>query len=119
MAKPDAAALERRVATLRRLLDASPDDALGWYGLGRALVELDRPGEAAPALRRALESRPDYTAAWRELGRALLAAGDAAGALEVLREGIEVAQRTGDLQTGREMRTFARRAERALSRDAG
>jgi predicted Zn-dependent protease len=115
MAGADRDALERRVETLRRLLERDPDDALAWYGLGRALLELARPGEATPAFRRALDAKPDYTAAWRELGRALLAEGEPAAALAALREGIALAARTGDLQTGREMETFARRAERALA----
>jgi len=110
--KPDPAALEERVRAFRSFLEKSPDDATTWYGLGRALADLGREGEAARAFGRAVEQKPDYTAAWRELGKARLAAGDAPGAADALGRGLEVAERTGDLQTGREMRVFLKRAER-------
>jgi len=111
--RPDAAALEERVGKLKAFLERDPSDAMAWYGLGSALVNLERPGEAVDAFRRALAHKPDYTAAQRELGRSLLAAGDAAGAVEALRAGVVLAERTGDLQTGREMAVFLKRAERA------
>jgi len=112
MAKPDPAALEERVRTFRSFLEKSPDDATTWYGLGRALADLARGDEAAQAFARAVEHKPDYTAAWRDLGKARLATDDASGAADALRRGLEVAERTGDLQTGREMRVFLKRAER-------
>jgi len=76
-------------------------------------AELERADEAADAFRRALAAKPDYTAAQRDLGLSLLAAGKPAAAAEVFRAGIALAERTGDLQTGREMAVFLRRAERA------
>jgi len=112
MAKPDPAALEERVRAFRSFLEKSPDDATTWYGLGRALSDLGRGDEATRAFARAVEQKPDYTAAWRELGKARLASDDASGAADALRRGLEVAEHTGDLQTGREMRVFLRRAER-------
>ncbi len=117
-AKPvSAAALEQRVGALRSFLKREPDDATAWYGLGRALLDLKRPGEAADAFRRALAAKPDYTAAQRDLGQSLLAVGESAAAAEAFRAGIALAERTGDLQTGREMAVFLRRAERAARSD--
>ncbi len=110
--RPDPALLEERVGKLQGFLERDPSDATGWYGLGRALAELGRPAEAADAFRRALLHKPDYTAAQRELGRSLLAAGDAGGAAEAFRAGITLAERTGDLQTGREMTVLLKRARR-------
>jgi tetratricopeptide (TPR) repeat protein len=114
MARPAPQALAERVAQLRDILARDPGDATAWFGFGRALFDLDRPGEAIDAFRRALEIDPDYTAARRDLGRSLLASGAAQQAARTLREGIELAERTGDLQTGREMEVFLRRAQRAL-----
>jgi cytochrome c-type biogenesis protein CcmH/NrfG len=113
VAKPDSAAVEQRVGVLRAFLKREPDDETAWYGLGRALLELERPAEAADAFRHALAAKPDYTAAQRDLGRSLLAAGQPVAAAEAFRTGIALAERTGDLQTGREMAVFLRRAERA------
>ncbi len=116
MARPDRDALEERIRVLRRALAAMPEDATSWYGLGRALLELERGEEASQAFRRALAVRPDYSAAHRELGRARLAAGDRAGAAEALQRGLTVAERRGDLQTAREIRVFLRRLDRKEQR---
>ena len=112
MAKPDRAALEHRVGVLRAFLKREPDDASAWYGLGRALLDLERPGEAGDAFRHALTVKPDYSAAQRDLGLSLLAEGESAAAAEAFRAGIALCERTGDLQTGREIAVFLRRAER-------
>ena len=118
--KPDPSALEERATRLRSFLERHAEDETAWFGLGRALAELERPAEAASAFRRAVGLRPDYTAAWRDLGRALLAAGDAAGGAEALRQGLAAAERTGDLQAGREIEVFLRRAARGVgSGEAG
>jgi superkiller protein 3 len=106
--------LEERAAKLRLLLDRDPRDASAWFGLGRALFELDRAADAVEPFRRAVAIDPDYTAAHRDLGRALLGSGDARQALRAFERAAALADRTGDLQTGNEARVFARRAERAL-----
>ena len=112
--RADAAELEDRVAKLRALLDRDPDDPTSWFALGRALFDLSRLREAGDAFRHALARNPRYTAAHRDLGRALLEAGEVAEAARVLRSALELARETGDLQTGREMETFLRRAEKIL-----
>jgi tetratricopeptide (TPR) repeat protein len=114
MARAEAAELEERVARLRALLDRDPDDASTWFTLGRALLDLSRWREAIDAFRHALARNPRYTAAHRDLGRALLEAGEVAEAARVLRSALPLARESGDLQTGREMETFVRRAEKIL-----
>ena len=114
MARADAAEIEERVAKLRELLHRDPDDPTSWFTLGRALCDLSRWREAIEAFNHALARNPRYTAAHRDLGRALLEAGEVAEAARVLRSALDLARETGDLQTGREMETFLRRAERIL-----
>lgn len=101
--------MESRLDQLRRLLQRNPDNALGQYNLG---VELDRAGEAAAAaeaLRRAVALNPNYTAAFRDLGRVLAKRGLRDEALEAYREGLRSAERTGEIQTAKEIRVFLRR----------
>ncbi len=73
-------------------------------------LERERRGKLSHAVRIKL----DYTAAYRDLGRAWLECGDAQAASEALERGIEVAERTGDLQTQREMEVFLKRTRRRL-----
>ena len=115
MPRTDPQVLERRVEILRTLLEREPDDEVSWFGLGRALRELDHWQESREAFPRAVELKPDYTAAYRDLGRACLDCADAQAAVEVLERGTEVAEQTGDLQTLREMRVFLARARRRLA----
>lgn len=114
MTRADAAEIEERVAKLRELLHRDPDDPTSWFTLGRALLDLSRGREATLAFGQALARNPRYTAAHRDLGRALLEAGEVAEAARVLRSAMDLARETGDLQTGREMETFLRRAEKIL-----
>jgi tetratricopeptide (TPR) repeat protein len=114
MARADAAELEERVARLHALIDRDPDDATTWFTLGRAQLDLSRWRDAIDAFQHALARNPRYTAAHRDLGRALLEAGEVAEAARVLRSALPLARESGDLQTGREMETFLRRAEKIL-----
>jgi tetratricopeptide (TPR) repeat protein len=114
MARAEVGELEERVARLRALLDRDPDDASTWFALGRAQLDLSRWREAIDAFGHALARNPRYTAAHRDLGRALLEAGEVAEAARVLRSALPLARESGDLQTGREMETFLRRAEKIL-----
>src|SRR5215468_8622807 len=106
----DSADLEERAARMRELLGPDRADEAIWFGLGRTLLELGRPAEAADALREALRLRPDYTAAHRDLGRALLEAGRADEAARALERAAQVAEETRDLQTGREIAVLLRKA---------
>ncbi len=114
----DPAAVTERVERLRALLAREPEDASAWFGVGHGLLELSRPAEAIEPLERALAIDPRYTAAIRDLGQALLGSGRAEDARSVLARGAEIARDRGDLQTGREIEVFLRRALRALGRDA-
>jgi cytochrome c-type biogenesis protein CcmH/NrfG len=114
MPKGDPTLLEERAARLRGLLEKDPDDEACWFGLGRTLLDLSRPDEAVTALRRAIACKGDYTAAHRDLGRALLESGASVEAAEVFARAISLAEKTGDIQTGREIHVFLRRAEKQI-----
>ncbi len=109
---------EDKVASFQKLLESRPDEPLVLYGLGRELIRLERFDEAARALGHAVEVNPDYTACYRELGRALVGAGRDEEADGVYRKGIETAERTGDLQAGKEMGVFLKRLKKPGSKRA-
>jgi tetratricopeptide (TPR) repeat protein len=101
------------LANFEKMLAAGRDGALLRYSLGNEYLKLERHADAVTHLRRAVELDPGYTAAWKALGRALAADGHPDEALMAYRAGIEVAQRKGDKQAGREMEVFSRRIEKA------
>ena len=101
-----------KITVLRMLAEAEPGDAATWFLLGRELMALGRAEEAIEAFRGAIVAEPDYAAAFRQLGNALEAAGRTDEAVATYRAGIEVAERTHDLQAGKEMNAFLKRIAR-------
>ena len=104
-----------RIEALRALAAADPTDSAAWFLLGRELLATGRALESVAAFEAAIAANPDYTAAYRQLGNALEAAGRHEDAAATYRRGIEVAERTHDLQTAKEMNAVLKR----LARDRG
>ena len=102
------------MARLRQTLEKDSSDATSWVGLGGALLGLGRADEAVDPLRHAVTIDPDSTTAHRDLGRALLESGHGVEAAEVFARAVSLAEKNGDLQTGREIHVFLRRAEKAV-----
>jgi tetratricopeptide (TPR) repeat protein len=104
--------MDDRLERLRELVASDPDDALARFLLGREAAERGLAEEASLAFAAALERDPDYTAAYRHLGNSLEQLGRFAEAAAVYARGIGVAERTRDLQAGKEMAAFLKRLER-------
>lgn len=94
---------QERIARFTKMAEADPDNELGHYSLGKALVEEARFGEAVPSLQRVIELNPEYSRAYQilALAQSKLEQGDAA--LATLRTGIGVADRRGDKMPRDEM----------------
>jgi tetratricopeptide (TPR) repeat protein len=101
-----------RIAALRALAESDPADATAWFLLGRELLATGRAAEAVPAFASAIVADADYTAAYRQLGSAFEGVGRVKDAVETYRKGLEVAERTHDLQTGKEMTAMLKRIAR-------
>ena len=114
MPRPDPTPLQERVDRIREILDKDPSNQLSWLGLGRGLIDLGQPAEAVEPLRRAVELQPDDVAAYRDLGRSLLESGNPMEAAEVFARAIALAEKAGDIKTGREIHSFLRQAEKTL-----
>jgi cytochrome c-type biogenesis protein CcmH/NrfG len=112
MAMVDITALEAQATRFRELLEEHPADAVLWFGLGRALLELGRPGEAVEPFEKTTRIDPGHTAAHRDLGRALLESGNASEAARVFAHAIALAEKAGDHQTGRQIHVLLKRAEK-------
>jgi len=97
------------------LLEDDADDPLLLLTLGKEYLEAGDAAAALPHLERAVAADPRYTAAYRYLGSALERAGRPHDADVMWERGIAVAEETGDLQAGKEMRVFL---DRLLQRGA-
>jgi predicted Zn-dependent protease len=100
-----------RLHALRDFVLSDPDDALARFMLGKELLDRGKAAEAIIQLEAGIRLNPDHTASYRVLGQALEAAGRPEDAMGLYRDGIAVAERTGDLQTGKEMRVFLKRLQ--------
>lgn len=101
-----------RIAEFEEVAELMPDDPVVRFGLAGAYLEAGRAEEAAREYAEAIRLKPDYSAAHRGLGRALERAGRTTEAKTAYARGLEVAARTGDLQTGKEIEVFLRRLEK-------
>jgi tetratricopeptide (TPR) repeat protein len=85
---------ESRVAALKEILEANPDDTFARYALG---MEYSGAGETDAALaefQRLLTAHPDYTNAYFMSAQALARAERNEEAKAMLQQGIECARRT-------------------------
>ena len=103
---------------LQATLDGGQDNALLRFTLGSQLFKAGELEQALVHLSAAVEQDPDYSAAWKLYGKALHEAGRLSQAADVYRQGIEAAERKGDIQAAREMKVFLKRLHKALDADA-
>ena len=104
------------IDNLHSMLERGVDSALLRYSLGSELLKAGDADAAIAHLREALKFDGDYSAAWKIL--ALAEIGNHTEALDVLEQGIEVAERRGDIQAAKEMGVFRKRSQKALESDA-
>jgi Flp pilus assembly protein TadD len=102
-----------RIAEFKEVAALMPDDPVVRFGLAAAYLEAGQAESAIVEYEAAIRLKPEYSAAHRGLGRALERAGRPAEAQAAYRTGLEVAARTGDLQTKKEIEVFLRRLDRA------
>lgn len=103
------------IDNLHSILERGVDSALLRYSLGNELLKAGDADAAISHLREALKLDEGYSAAWKILGKALATTGQHAEAVDVLDQGIAVAERRGDVQAAKEMGVFRKRSKEALS----
>jgi tetratricopeptide (TPR) repeat protein len=88
--------LQERIAQFRKMASDDPDNELGHYRLGQLLLEDKQYAEAVQSFRRTLELSPHFSKVYHLLALALLNNGERGQAVEVLRQGFQVADERGD-----------------------
>jgi tetratricopeptide (TPR) repeat protein len=88
--------LDVRIAQFRKMASDDPDNELGHYRLGQLLLENRQYDEAVQSFRRTLELSPQFSKVYHLLALALLQSDRRDQALEVLRQGFQVADERGD-----------------------
>ncbi|RLB92358.1 MAG: hypothetical protein DRH76_11400 [Deltaproteobacteria bacterium] len=94
---------ERKKNMFAEVLAIDPDDALALMGMGQALDVLDETEAAADCLLHAIAQQTQNSALYASCGKVLEKLGRVTEAAAVLRAGIAVASRKGDLMPLTEM----------------
>lgn len=94
---------DARIEQFRKMANDDPENELGHFSLGKALLEADRPDEAIPSLERVLEINAQNSKAYQLLASAQIKAGKAGDAIATLRLGFDIANGRGDLMPRNEM----------------
>ncbi len=92
-----------RIEQFRNMTLADPDNELGHFSLGKALLDANRPTEASASLERTLELNPALSKVHQLLAMARLGKNDREGAIAALTAGVTVADQRGDLMPRDEM----------------
>ncbi len=90
------AALQERIAQFQKMAADDPENELGHFSLGKALLEAGEAAEAAKSFQRTVELNQQFSKAYQLLGQALVQSGDKANASKYLKEGFGVADERGD-----------------------
>lgn len=92
-----------RIDQLRAQTQQNPTDPLGFFSLGRALLEANQLDEAVLSLQRAIALDSKLSRAYQLLAQAQLALGRKDEAIQSLKDGVIVATQRGDLMPKNEM----------------
>jgi Fe-S cluster biosynthesis and repair protein YggX len=94
---------EERIAQFQKMAEADPDNELGHFSLGKALLDAGRADEAISSFQRALEINPENSKVFQLLASAQGQAGQKDEAIATLTKGYEIADRRGDLMPRNQM----------------
>ncbi len=98
----------QRIAQFRKMANDDPDNELGHFSLGKALLEGEQVAEAASSFQRTVELNPQFSKAYQLLASCHLKLGQRDQAKEVLRNGYKVADERGDRMPRDEMAKLLR-----------
>lgn len=94
-----------RIEKLEELLRNNGEDAFLNHALALEYIKAGDDIKAGALFRRILEKNEDYVGSYYHLGKLLERSGDDAGAINVYKKGMEVAQRLGEQHAYNELRS--------------
>ncbi len=87
---------EQRIQQFRQMAEADPENELGQFSLGKALVDAGQFDESVTPLTRAIDLNSRMSKAYQLLGEALRKTSQNEKAVEVMKKGITIADELGD-----------------------
>jgi Fe-S cluster biosynthesis and repair protein YggX len=99
---------DARIEQFQKMANDDPDNELGHFSLGKALLDAGRAGEAVASFERVLEINGQNSKAYQLLAAAQIKAGKSGDAIATLRLGFDVANSRGDLMPRNEMAAMMR-----------
>lgn len=92
-----------RIEQFRKMAEDDPNNELGHFSLGRALLDANQPADAAKSFQRVIALNPNLSKAYQLLAQAQLSQNQKDLAIETLKNGAAVAHRRGDLMPRNDM----------------
>jgi Fe-S cluster biosynthesis and repair protein YggX len=92
-----------RIERFRTMAEADPQNELGHFSLGRALMDAGRYGEAVESLRRAISINKNLSKAYQLVAQCQVKENQQGEAVATLTEGVKVADARGDMLPRNEM----------------
>jgi Fe-S cluster biosynthesis and repair protein YggX len=92
-----------RIEQFRKMAEDDPNNELGHFSLGRALLESGQPADAAKSFQRVIALNPNISKAYQLLADAQLQQDQRDLAIDTLKTGARVASNRGDLMPKGEM----------------
>lgn len=109
--------MNSKIENLELLLAKGQDNALLHYSLGSEYLKEQNFLIAITHFAKAVELNPNYSAAWKAYGKALTEDKQWLQAMEIYKQGIEVAEKRGDQQAAKEMKVFLKRLQKRSSQE--
>lgn len=103
---------EMNIDVLQNMLKQGQDNFLLRFGLGQALLKEGQIAECIPHLEAALQFDPQHSSSWKLLAKALALQERKQDAIKAYQQGIEVAEKRGDVQAAKEMKVFLKRLQK-------
>lgn len=92
-----------RIEQFRKMAQADPDNELGHFSLGKALIDAGQYDQAIEPLEKVIELNNQFSKAYHLLALAQKEANQTADAVSTLRIGYDIATSRGDLMPKKEM----------------